>query len=238
VTNVAGYLKSRSKQGKIGAKDTQASFVPLDARLPMMVAFIDRLQPPAAEKNDDDTEADEKKGEKERKENAEAQKKPSDVEQKMQKDGNKEEETEGKGEWTLPVRSHEEWNENLFMAKISAWKDSQRLPTAKLVKNLGKIGSDECAVRAVAAEYEAQGMLDFSDTITKHTAAVIEKNQRKTGEATTEPVVKLTQKEKETRRDLSDELIITIDPLTAKDLDDAVSCKKVDGGYEVRSFLL
>ena len=44
----------------------------------------------------------------------------------------------------------------------------------------------------------------------------------------------ISEKEIETRRDLRDRRIFTIDPPTSKDLDDAVSCTRLpDGNYEI-----
>jgi hypothetical protein len=49
---------------------------------------------------------------------------------------------------------------------------------------------------------------------------------------------KIPQKERERRLDLTGLSIFTIDPLTAKDLDDAVHIRELDGGFFEVGFVL
>ena len=107
----------------------------------------------------------------------------------------------------------------LFIAEIANWKATCAMASGKLVKQLGDIGEIEPETEGFLAEYniddgpfpeEALGCLpkDLPWTIPREELAK--------------------------RKDLRSECIFTIDPSTARDLDDALSMKlKEDGNFEV-----
>ncbi len=104
----------------------------------------------------------------------------------------------------------------LYLIKLSYWKD--RKPYGIIMEEIGKSDELEAGNRAVLLK-NCLKALDFSDSI----MAALPK----------EPFV-IPETEYSSRENLTKECIFTIDPLTARDLDDAVSCKKLENGnYEI-----
>ncbi len=104
------------------------------------------------------------------------------------------------------------------VASISEWKDSKKSPIGKVTKVLGHPGDNDAEMLAYALER------GFSD---EHDAKVNE-------EADAISARGITEEDKANRRDFRDTPTFTIDPIDAKDFDDAISFKKLDNGhYEV-----
>ncbi len=113
-----------------------------------------------------------------------------------------------------------ELTSNLFVARITEWPISSIFPKGDLIQNLGPAGDMEVEMQALLAD----NGIDWEDSFSQDCISCL-------------PVIppepqkwEIPQEEVTRRRDLRQERIFTIDPLTAKDMDDAVSCKKLDDG--------
>lgn len=103
------------------------------------------------------------------------------------------------------------------VAKLTEWPEGAKNPMGEIVHVLGKQGENATEMYAVLAEYGFP--LEFPKAVEKESEAISEK---------------MDPKEIAKRRDFRDTLTITIDPVDAKDFDDAISFKKLeDGNFEV-----
>ncbi len=113
----------------------------------------------------------------------------------------------------------ESFNSRLFVACIKRWPITSLHPFGALVEEIGVIGN---------VEAETQALL--KDTLSSATEAFTE------GALKCLPPLpwKIPEKEYETRKDFRSNRVFTIDPETAKDLDDAVHVVRLDNGnFEV-----
>lgn len=96
----------------------------------------------------------------------------------------------------------------VFEAKFAEWTTTQRHPQVISVRTLGKFGDIEVETGAILAEYEVPDA-----EVSPAAAACL-------------PTLpwSIPDAEFAERRDLRDRCIYTVDPLSARDLDDAVSC--------------
>ncbi|KAG8989799.1 hypothetical protein FRB90_002059, partial [Tulasnella sp. 427] len=116
------------------------------------------------------------------------------------------------------VNNSEAYADRLFVACIKRHPISSLHPFGTLVEELGPIGEVEVETSALLKDCNFPTE-DFTENVIKCVPPV--------------PWA-IPEREFETRRDLRDECIFTIDPPSAKDLDDALSVKlKEDGNYEV-----
>ncbi|MFT4599917.1 MAG: ribonuclease R [Arenicella sp.] len=99
------------------------------------------------------------------------------------------------------------------IAQITDWPDSAKNPFGKVVEVLGKPESNDAEMKAILAGYGIS--YTFPDEVLN------EANQVS---------LTLDPKEIEKRRDYRDILTFTIDPIDAKDFDDAISVEFLDGG--------
>lgn len=103
------------------------------------------------------------------------------------------------------------------VARLTEWPEGAKNPMGEIIHVLGKQGENKTEMFAVLAEYGFP--LEFPKAVEKESEAISEK---------------MDPKEIAKRRDFRDTLTITIDPVDAKDFDDAISFKKLpDGNYEV-----
>ncbi|XP_054623286.1 DIS3-like exonuclease 2 [Dunckerocampus dactyliophorus] len=107
----------------------------------------------------------------------------------------------------------------LFICRITNWPSDNNFAEGRLAKTLGQAGEIEPETEGILVEYDVD-FSEFSDEVLdclpKNVPWII-------------PPEEMTK-----RRDLRKECIFTIDPATARDLDDALSCKQLpDGNYEV-----
>lgn len=100
----------------------------------------------------------------------------------------------------------------LFKAKITMWKDIKH-PVGTLIENIGVIGDLESETAAILSENN----LDVTPFPPEYLDYVSLDEE-------------IPDKEFDYREDLRKECIFTIDPLTARDLDDAVSCIELENG--------
>ncbi|XP_024129553.1 DIS3-like exonuclease 2 isoform X1 [Oryzias melastigma] len=107
----------------------------------------------------------------------------------------------------------------LFICRITDWTADNTFAQGRLAKTLGQAGEIEPETEGILTEHG----VDFSD----FSGEVLE--CLPSGKSWSIPPEEL-----EKRRDLRKECIFTIDPPTARDLDDALSCKQLpDGNFEV-----
>ncbi|KAG9046712.1 hypothetical protein FS837_003821 [Tulasnella sp. UAMH 9824] len=116
------------------------------------------------------------------------------------------------------VNNSDAYADRLFVACIKRHPISSLHPFGTLVEELGPIGEVEVETSALLKDCNFPTE-DFTENVIKCVPPV--------------PWA-IPEREFETRRDLRDECIFTIDPSSAKDLDDALSIKrKEDGNFEV-----
>lgn len=103
------------------------------------------------------------------------------------------------------------------VAKLTEWPVGAKNPMGEIIHVLGKQGENKTEMQAVLAEYGFP--LEFPKEVESESEAISEI---------------LDKNEIANRRDFRDTLTVTIDPVDAKDFDDAISFKKlVDGNFEV-----
>lgn len=104
------------------------------------------------------------------------------------------------------------------IADISEWKDAKKSPIGKVTYVLGKPGDNDAEMLAYALE---RGFSDeHKEEVNKEAQAIKDRG--------------ITEEDKLNRRDFRSTSTFTIDPIDAKDFDDAISFKKLENGrYEV-----
>ncbi|XP_021053746.1 DIS3-like exonuclease 2 isoform X1 [Mus pahari] len=107
----------------------------------------------------------------------------------------------------------------LFICRIIDWKEDCNFALGQLAKSLGQAGEIEPETEGILTEYG----VDFSD----FSSEVLECLPQSLPWT-------IPPDEVGKRRDLRKDCIFTIDPSTARDLDDALSCRRLtDGTFEV-----
>lgn len=97
--------------------------------------------------------------------------------------------------------------------ELGEWKDSRELARGRVVRVLGRAGEHQVEMHAILAEFGLP--LEFPESVIK---------------ASEEIPNGCTPEELATRRDMRDTPTLTIDPDDAKDLDDALSLKRLENG--------
>lgn len=111
------------------------------------------------------------------------------------------------------------YTNTLFICRITDWAANSNFAEGRLAKTLGQAGEIEPETEGILTEYDVD-FSEFSDEVLD----CLPKNLPWT----------IPPEEIRKRRDLRKECIFTIDPATARDLDDALSCKQLpDGNFEV-----
>ncbi|KAM6178417.1 DIS3-like exonuclease 2 [Rhynchocyon petersi] len=117
------------------------------------------------------------------------------------------------------VTRPQDYANTLFICRIVDWKDDSHFALGQLAKSLGQAGEIEPETEGILTEYG----VDFSD-FSSEVLECLPQNLPWT----------IPQEEISKRRDLRKECVFTIDPSTARDLDDALSCRPLaDGNFEV-----
>ena len=98
---------------------------------------------------------------------------------------------------------------------ITEWHDPKKSPIGEVTKVLGKPGDNDAEMLAYALER------GFSDEHAKEVNEEAEAIQQRG----------ILDEDKKDRRDFRDVATFTIDPIDAKDFDDAISFKKLDNGH-------
>ena len=116
-----------------------------------------------------------------------------------------------------------DFEKTLLVARIVSWPETSSrnsfLAVGSIARSLGEAGEIEPETEGILLEYGIDSG-PFSDEALACLPL--------------ETPWKIPEKELEYRRDFRDDCVFTIDPLTARDLDDAVHCKKIQNGcFEV-----
>lgn len=107
---------------------------------------------------------------------------------------------------------------DVVVVRVEHWGDGHRGPVGTIEKVLGKFG--EPGVDVLAVLYGHELPVDFPQEVIDAAESLRQRG--------------ITAADLEGREDLRDELIFTIDPIDAKDHDDALSCKNIgDDLWEV-----
>ncbi|XP_067310498.1 DIS3-like exonuclease 2 isoform X1 [Pseudorasbora parva] len=112
-----------------------------------------------------------------------------------------------------------DYENTLFICRITQWPADNSFAEGRLAKTLGEAGEIEPETEGILTEYG----VDFSE-FSEEVLNCLPQDLPWT----------IPDHELSKRRDLRKECIFTIDPATARDLDDALSCKQLsDGNFEV-----
>lgn len=105
-------------------------------------------------------------------------------------------------------------NGEKVLVKIIKWPEKDKNPEGIIIEILGKSGEINTEVESIIKKF---GLSEtFEDSLTKEAEKIAE--------------IGIEPREKEKRLDLRNRLLVTIDGIDAKDLDDAVSLEKFDNG--------
>lgn len=103
------------------------------------------------------------------------------------------------------------------IARITEWNDEAKNPTGEIVKVLGNPGENETEMNAILVEYGFP--LEFPARVEREADEI---------------AIEITREEIAKRKDFRNTTTFTIDPIDAKDFDDALSIKKLSNGkYEI-----
>lgn len=106
-------------------------------------------------------------------------------------------------------------HQDKVIVEITRWPDAaDRKPEAKVVRVLGKAGDNEAEIHSIMAEFDLP--MEFPEAVLKESETISDK---------------ITDKEISQRRDMRGTTTFTIDPVDAKDFDDAISFKKLENGF-------
>ncbi len=112
---------------------------------------------------------------------------------------------------------HEAQHGDKVIAKIIDWPENSEKPFGEITTILGKPGDHDTEIHSILAEYDLPNQFP---------ARVEDEAEKLPIEITADEISK--------RRDFRKELTFTIDPITAKDFDDALSFKELpNGNYEI-----
>jgi ribonuclease R len=101
--------------------------------------------------------------------------------------------------------------------EVISWAEEDKKPEARVVEVLGKAGENEAEIHSIMAEFELP--FRFPEDVERESETIAEG---------------ITKQEIKKRRDFRDVTTFTIDPIDAKDFDDALSFRKLDNGhYEI-----
>ncbi|MFD2203642.1 ribonuclease R [Shivajiella indica] len=103
------------------------------------------------------------------------------------------------------------------VVKISEWRDEDKNPTGKVIRVLGKAGEHEVEIHSIMAEFGLP--FEYPKDVEEEANAIPDE---------------IPSSEIKNRKDMRDIPTFTIDPVDAKDFDDAISYRKLENGnYEI-----
>ena len=100
------------------------------------------------------------------------------------------------------------------IAKITEWPARAKNPFGEIIEVLGNVGDNNAEMHAILAEYDLP--LRFPENVLKAAEKIPDE---------------ISEEEILRRRDMRGITTLTIDPLDAKDFDDALSVRKLDNGF-------
>ena len=121
-----------------------------------------------------------------------------------------------------------------YIVKFKEWKWSQRRPVCEVVESIGEAGNLDAESMRLLRTYDicTEAYEDENDEPTSNVDECLKVFAKDIDPETKEWII--PQSEIDKRLDLRSKRIFTIDPLTAKDLDDALSIDKIsDNIYEI-----
>lgn len=104
-------------------------------------------------------------------------------------------------------------NGDKVIVHLVDWPEGSGNPFGEVVRVLGKPGENDVEMESILASHDYP--IDFPKEVEKEAAAI---------------PVRITKEELSKRRDFRKVFTITIDPVDAKDFDDAISLRKLDNG--------
>ncbi|WP_071781098.1 ribonuclease R [Adhaeribacter aquaticus] len=106
-------------------------------------------------------------------------------------------------------------NGDKVLVKITDWpKSATKSPIGKVIRVFGPAGENEAEINSIMAEFGLP--FEFPEEVEKEAEAI---------------PVEITQEEIADRRDFRDITTFTIDPVDAKDFDDALSIRQLENGH-------
>jgi len=103
------------------------------------------------------------------------------------------------------------------IVSITKWPDKDKSPEGKVTRVLGKAGENDAEIHSIMAEFDLP--FEFPEAVEKEAERMDEN---------------ILREEIKNRKDFRNVTTFTIDPLDAKDFDDAISMKKLsNGNYEI-----
>ncbi len=103
------------------------------------------------------------------------------------------------------------------IVEVTSWAEDDRKPEAKVVEVLGKAGENEAEIHSIMAEFDLP--FRFPEQVQRESEGIEEG---------------ITDEEVKKRKDFRNITTFTIDPIDAKDFDDALSFRRLDNGrYEI-----
>jgi len=103
-------------------------------------------------------------------------------------------------------------NGQKVVARLTEWKDDAKNPNGEIVRIIGNSGEHETEIHSILEEYGLP--YDFNEDVLAESRAIS---------------TEITEAEIAKRRDMRNVITFTIDPVDAKDFDDALSVEWVDG---------
>ncbi len=105
-----------------------------------------------------------------------------------------------------------EHNEKVVV-KLTEWREDDKNPTGEVIRVLGKAGLHEVEIHSIMAEFGLP--FEYPEDANQEANAISDK---------------ITAKDVKARKDFRDVTTFTIDPVDAKDFDDAISYRELENG--------
>lgn len=115
------------------------------------------------------------------------------------------------------VNNYEQLKENLFLVEITEWKEGNLFPKGRILQTLGAVGDLDSEIEILLRAND----IDTSDFAEEALAEY---------DLFSEEGWKIPEEELGLRRDFRQNCVFTIDPQSARDLDDAISLVKLSTG--------
>ena len=130
------------------------------------------------------------------------------------------------------AKGMEALRKRLVLARLDSWPPAQTHPSCVVTEVLGDAEDLATATAALVAEHAVLGASAFSAEALRCLPEVPVFFDPATGESHRRWTV--PERERATRRDFTETRVVSIDPPTARDLDDALHCERLpDGGLRV-----
>lgn len=105
-------------------------------------------------------------------------------------------------------------NNDKVIVKLIKWPEEDKSPVGKVIRVLGPAGENNAEIHSIMAEFDLP--FEFPHDVVEETSKI---------------KFNLNKKELSRRRDFREVTTFTIDPVDAKDFDDALSIKKLDDNH-------